>query len=95
MHPALLLERVSKSFGGQRALDEVLFEFSHGVVFALLGENGAGKTTAIKLLLGLGVADAGKLQVLGLESWREGQEIRSRIGYVPERPALYEWMTAA
>ncbi len=65
------------------------------VVFALLGENGAGKTTTIKLLLGLEEADTGKIKVLGLDSRREGAEIRRRVGYVPEQPALYQWMTAA
>ena len=66
-----------------------------GVVFALLGENGAGKTTAIRLMLGLTDATAGEVRVLGLDSGREGFEIRRRVGYVPERPTLYEWMTAA
>jgi ABC-2 type transport system ATP-binding protein len=61
----------------------------------LLGENGAGKTTALKILLGLIEPDAGRAEVLRRDSRREGQEIRRRVGYVPERPTLYEWMTVA
>jgi ABC-2 type transport system ATP-binding protein len=77
------------------ALDNVTLRVPAGVVFALLGENGAGKTTAIKLMLGLADADAGKVQVLGLNSQRDGLAVRQRVGYMPERPTLYEWMTAA
>jgi ABC-2 type transport system ATP-binding protein len=62
-------------------------------VTALLGENGAGKTTALRILLGLVKADAGTSRVYGLESWLHGDEIRHRVGYVPDSPSLYEWMT--
>ena len=95
MQPAIKFEGVRKSFGSHLALRQTSFSVPRGVVFALLGENGAGKTTAIKLLLGLERADAGACQALGLASDRDGEEIRRRVGYVPERPALYEWMTAA
>ena len=93
--PALALQRVTKRYGHHTALDDVSFEVPRGTVFALLGENGAGKTTAIKLLLGLAQADAGQLHVLGLDSGRQGANVRRQVGYVPERPSLYEWMTAA
>jgi ABC-2 type transport system ATP-binding protein len=68
-------------------------EVPAGVVFALLGENGAGKTTSIRIMLGLAEADSGQAEVLGLDSAKQGLEIRQRVGYVPERPTLYEWMT--
>ena len=64
-------------------------------MFALLGENGAGKTTAIRIMLGLIEAGSGRAEVLGLSSATRGQEIRRRVGYVPESPTLYEWMTVA
>ena len=64
-----------------------------GVVFALLGENGAGKTTAIRIMLGLAEPNSGQAEVLGLGSAKQGLQIRQRVGYVPERPTLYEWMT--
>jgi len=94
MTAAIEISQVTKSFDSQAALAELSLSVPEGVVFALLGENGAGKTTAIKLLLGLEEADCGTLQVLGFDSRRDGAEIRRRVGYVPERPALYEWMTA-
>jgi ABC-2 type transport system ATP-binding protein len=94
--PAVIdLRNVTKQFGRQTALDDVTLQVPPGVVFALLGENGAGKTTAIRLMLGLAEATAGEVRVLGLSSRSEGLEIRRRVGYLPERPTLYEWMTAA
>ena len=91
--PVIRLENVTKRFGREVALDSVSFEVPRGTVFALLGENGAGKTTAIRALLGLGHPDAGKLEVLGLDSRRDGLAIRQRAGCVFEKPTLYEWMT--
>lgn len=84
---------VTKAFGSQKALDRVSFGGDSGHVIALLGENGAGKTTALKILLGLLAPDEGTSQVLGLDSQLHGAEIRRRVGYMPDRPAVYEWMT--
>jgi ABC-2 type transport system ATP-binding protein len=89
------LNHVTKDYGSNTALSNVSLEVPAGVVFALLGENGAGKTTAIRLMLGLTEPTRGGIRVLGLDSRREGLAIRSRVGYLPERPTLYEWMTAA
>ena len=91
--PVLRLDHVSKHFGRQVALDRVSLSVPPGSVFALLGENGAGKTTSIKILLGLLKPDLGQSEVLGLESLKKSRAIRRRIGYVPEQPTLYEWMT--
>jgi len=87
------ISRLCKRFGGTVALDGVSLDIAPGQVFALLGENGAGKTTALKILLGLEAATSGGARVLGLDSQRQGIEIRRRVGYLPERPTLYEWMT--
>jgi ABC-2 type transport system ATP-binding protein len=87
------LQDVTKRYGANVALDRVSLDVPAGVVCALLGENGAGKTTAIRLMLGLTEPDEGKTSVLGLDSARQGQEVRSRVGYVSERPTLYDWMT--
>lgn len=84
---------VFKRFGSERALDGVSFEVPSGTVFALLGENGAGKTTAIRIMLGLASADRGEATVLGMKSRLHGESIRRRVGYVAERPTLYDWMT--
>ena len=95
MNPVIELTHVTKRYPKQTALDDVSLVVPPGVVFALLGENGAGKTTAIRLMLGLTDATAGEVRVLGLDSRRQGFEIRRRVGYLPERPTLYEWMTPA
>ena len=95
MTSVVRLNQVTKRYRGQLALDQVSLEIPPGVVVALLGENGAGKTTALRILLGLIKADSGEAEVLKLDSRRQGDEIRRRVGYVPERPTLYEWMTIA
>ena len=93
MNPVIRLQHVSKSYGPQLALDDVSLEVPAGVVCALLGENGAGKTTAIRVLLGLTRPDTGEVSVLDVDSVKDGAEVRRQIGYVPERPTLYDWMT--
>lgn len=93
MASVIRLQNVVKRFGNQTALDDVSFEVPEGVVFALLGENGAGKSTTIRILLGQVEPDAGTSAVLGLDSQRNSLDIRRRVGIVSERPALYEWMT--
>jgi ABC-2 type transport system ATP-binding protein len=93
MSAVIRLEHVVKRYGDVVALSDVSLEVPPGVVFALLGENGAGKSTAIRILLGLEEPDAGRTQVLGLDSLRQSLEIRRSVGYVSERPTLYEWMT--
>ena len=95
MNSVISLRNVSKSYGAQHALSDVSLEVPKGTIFALLGENGAGKSTAIKIMLGMIEADEGHCEVLGRDSAHEGLEIRRRVGYVPERLTLYEWMTVA
>ena len=89
------LSHVSKKFGKHAALDDVTYQVRKGSVFALLGENGAGKTTTIRILLGLCEPDSGERSVLGLDSKKEDLKIRQSVGYVPEQPVLYDWMTVA
>ncbi|MFK8112775.1 MAG: ABC transporter ATP-binding protein [Rubripirellula sp.] len=88
------LQNVSKRFGRTNALDHVNLEIPEGVVFALLGENGAGKTTMIRILTGFMKPDEGHANVLGQSCSKSGLEIRRQIGYVSDAPALYEWMMA-
>ena len=89
----LTLQNVTKKFGSNVALDDVSFEVAPGTVFALLGENGAGKTTAIRIMLGLLKPDRGTSTVLGLDSLKDDLQIRRKTGYVPEQPMLYDWMS--
>ena len=91
--PLLEMSDISKSFPGVRALHQVSLDVRPGEVHALMGENGAGKTTAIRIMLGLLEPDCGSSTVMGLDSRRQGLQIRQRVGYVPERPTLYDWMT--
>lgn len=86
---------ITKTYGSQVALDHFSLAGREGQVVALLGENGAGKTTAIKILLGLIQPDRGHSSVLKINSQHHGQDIRRRVGYVPDQPALYDWMTVS
>ena len=72
------------------ALDDVSLEIRHGTVTALVGPDGAGKTTLIRLAAGLMTADAGELEVLGVDVAKHPQEVQNRIGYMPQRFGLYE-----
>ena len=89
----ITLENVTKKFGRNIAMENISYTVPPGVVFALLGENGAGKTTTIRVLLGMCDPDEGRSTVLGLDSRKDDLAIRRRIGYVPEQPSLYDWMT--
>ena len=72
------------------ALDGVSLEVAHGSLTALVGPDGAGKTTLIRLAAGLLAADSGELQVLGIDAGRDPQQIQERIGYMPQKFGLYE-----
>jgi ABC-2 type transport system ATP-binding protein len=89
------ISNIFKSFGRHLVLDDITYEVKRGSVFALLGENGAGKTTTIRTLLGLCLPDSGTSSVLGLDCQKDDLKIRQSVGYVPEQPSLYDWMTAA
>ena len=89
------IDRLTKRYGDQLAVDELSLDVPEGAIFGLLGENGAGKTTTIQTLLGLVKPDSGRVEVLGLDPTKSGIEIRRRIGYVPEVPILYDTMTVA
>ncbi|QDV32764.1 ABC transporter ATP-binding protein [Tautonia plasticadhaerens] len=92
---AIRIEGLVKRFRGVTAVDGLSLDVPSGSIFGLLGENGAGKTTTLQVLLGLLAADAGRVDVLGLDPGGDGLEVRRRVGYVPEVPALYDWMTPA
>jgi ABC-2 type transport system ATP-binding protein len=93
--PVIHIDRLTKRYGRQIALDGLSLDVPEGAVYGLLGENGAGKTTTIQALLGLVTPTNGKVEVLGLDPARRGLEVRRQVGYVPEVPALYDWMTVA
>lgn len=83
---------LTKSFGGTAGVCNLDLAVPAGAVFALLGDNGAGKSTTIKLLTGLIPPDGGKARILGEDCWKDAIELRHQVGYVPERPKYYDWM---
>jgi ABC-2 type transport system ATP-binding protein len=92
--PCLSLQGIRVSFGTQRVLDGLDWALPAGQVVGLLGRNGAGKTTLIETLLGLRDADAGRSLVFGQPANALDDAARARIGYVPQRSDLFEWLTA-
>jgi ABC-2 type transport system ATP-binding protein len=91
---AVVFEAVRKTFGRVVAVDEVSFRVPRGAFVGLIGHNGAGKSTCIKMLTGLLVPTSGRILVDGEDVTTDPIRVRQRVGAVPEEPALYEWLTA-
>jgi ABC-2 type transport system ATP-binding protein len=92
--PCIALQGLKLAFGTQRVLDGLDWSLPAGQVVGLLGRNGAGKTTLIESLLGLREPDAGTALLFGQPSQALSDDARARIGYVPQRSDLFEWLTA-
>jgi ABC-2 type transport system ATP-binding protein len=90
---AIRTEELRKVFGTISALDGLNLSVEEGTVFGFLGPNGAGKTTTIRILTGLAHATEGRAWVNDLEVTTNRNEIAHRIGFLPEEPAFYPWMT--
>jgi ABC-2 type transport system ATP-binding protein len=93
MAPVIEVANLVKRFGPFVAVDGLGFEVEEGEVFGLLGSNGAGKSTAIRMLCGLLTPSAGQARVLGLDVARESEPLKRRIGYMTQRFSLYEDLT--
>ena len=89
MTPAVEFARVSKAYGSLRALDDVSFTVARGEMFGVIGPDGAGKTTAIRLVCGLLHADAGEVRVLDQDPVRAHRAMTRRVGYLSQRFTLY------
>jgi len=91
---AIELRGLSKRFGDTLALDRVDLVVRPGAVFGFLGRNGAGKTTALRILSWLARPTAGTAHILGHDVERATDAVRARIGFLPDVPGFYPWMTA-
>jgi len=92
--PMLALEAVTKRYGALTAVDGVSIKVPAGCVFGLLGPNGAGKTTTMKMVCGLVRPTSGCVLVDGVDVVKSPLEAKRMLGYVPDRPSLYEKLTA-
>ena len=89
----ILMHGVAKRFGSKPVLDGLDWEVGQGQVIGLLGRNGAGKSTLMECLLGLREIDGGSIQLFGEPLDALSDATRARIGYVPQKSDLFEWMT--
>ncbi len=92
--PAILIDGLTKSYGGLKAVDSLSLEVEEGEVFGFLGPNGAGKTTTILSMLNLVIPDTGRIEILGMNVTKEPIKIKERIGYLPENATVYGELTA-
>lgn len=95
MPAVIVTEGLTKRYGDTLALDSLELNVSAGEVYGYLGPNGSGKTTTIRLLLGLHRADAGRAQLFGIDSWRDARSAHRRVAYVAGEPALWPALTGA
>jgi len=93
MQAVIQTDRLTKTFGAFTAVNEISFEVGAGEIFGFLGANGAGKTTALKMLTGLLEPTRGSAMVAGFDVGRYPEEVKRRIGYMSQRFSLYEDLT--
>ena len=91
--PVIKVENLTRRFGDFVAVDHVNFEVGAGEVVGYLGPNGSGKTTTIRMLLGLIAPSDGKATVLGFDSFQQSEEVRTRAGYMSQKFAIYDDLT--
>jgi ABC-2 type transport system ATP-binding protein len=95
LEPVMSVDGLSVRYGDRLALDDVSFEVPRGSVFALLGRNGAGKSSLVRCALGQQKATRGGARLFGRDAWRERRRAMARVGIVPEEPDAPPDMTAA
>lgn len=86
-------EELTKHFGDFTAVDHISFDVQKGEIFGFLGANGAGKTTAMRMLCGLAYPTSGKATIAGFDVYRQTEKIKKSIGYMSQKFSLYEDLT--
>ena len=86
-------EKLTKRFGDFYAVNEITFEVSKGEIFGFLGANGAGKTTAMRMLCGLSSPSSGDAEIAGFDVYKQTENIKKNIGYMSQKFSLYEDLT--
>ena len=89
----IVAKDLTKKFGDFTAVDKISFHVNSGEIFGFLGANGAGKTTAIKILIGLSEPTSGAASVAGFDVYKQTEAIKRHIGYMSQRFSLYEDLT--
>src|SRR5690242_2041808 len=87
------VQDLTKRFGDFVAVDHISFDVKRGEIFGFLGANGAGKTTAMRMLCGLSMPTSGKATVGGFDVFTQNEEIKKNIGYMSQKFSLYEDLT--
>lgn len=90
---AITAHQLTKRFGHFVAVDHISFEVEKGEIFGFLGANGAGKTTAMRMLCGLSMPSSGTATVAGLDVYKENEKIKRSIGYMSQKFSLYDDLT--
>lgn len=90
---AISVSGLTKQFGDFTAVDAITFDVKQGEIFGFLGANGAGKTTAMRMLCGLSLPTSGKANVAGFDLYKESENIKKNIGYMSQKFSLYDDLT--
>jgi ABC-2 type transport system ATP-binding protein len=93
MEQVITAHKLSKKFGDFIATNEITFSVNKGEIFGFLGANGAGKTTAMRMLCGLSIPSSGEATIAGFDIYKQTEEIKKSIGYMSQRFSLYEDLT--
>jgi ABC-2 type transport system ATP-binding protein len=93
MEKVITADQLTKCFGDFTAVDAISFDVMRGEIFGFLGANGAGKTTAMRMLSGLSMPTSGKATVAGFDVYKENEKIKQNIGYMSQKFSLYEDLT--
>lgn len=93
--PVIKTEKLTKRYGDFIAANEITFEVYPGEIFGFLGANGAGKTTAMRMLCGLSIPTSGSATVAGFDIYKQTDEVKKNIGYMSQKFSLYEDLTVS